>query len=58
MIVKLMEEACGQAEAGELYLAKGVQCYKGSIQVWGASRLVKAPDDLQFDVAEKVLREW
>ena len=58
MIVELMEEAVGRAAAGEFYLAKGVKCYKGSIQVWGTSMFVKAPDDLQFDVAEKVLREW
>ena len=58
MIVELMEEAVGRAIAGEFYLAKGVKCYKGSIQVWGTSMFVKAPDDLQFDVAEKVLREW
>ena len=58
MIVELMEEAVGRAAAGEFYLAKGVKCYKGSIQVWGASMFVKAPDDLHFDVAEKVLREW
>ena len=48
----------GRAIAGEFCLAKGVKCYKGSIRVWGTSMFVKAPDDLQFDVAEKVLREW
>ena len=37
MIVKLMEEAVGRAAAGEFYLAEGVKCYKGSIQVWGTS---------------------
>ena len=58
MIVELMEEAVGRAAAGEFYLAKGVKCYKGSIQVWGTSMFVKAPDDLQFDVAAKVVREW
>ena len=58
MIVELMEEAVGRAAAVGFYLVKGVRCYKGSISVWGSSMFVKAPDDLQFDVAEEVLREW
>ena len=57
MIVELMEEAVGRAAAGEFYLAKGVKCYKGSIQVWGTSMFVKVPHALQFDVAAKVVHE-
>ena len=58
MIVELMEEEVGLLAAGGFYLAKGVRCYKGSISVWGSLMFVKAPDDLHFDVAEEVLREW
>ena len=58
MIVELMEEAVGRATAGEFYLAKGVKCYKGSIQVWETSMFVKAPDDLHFEAVEEALREW
>ena len=56
-IIELMEEAVGLATKGTFALLKGVKTIRGSLQVWGTSMFVKAPEDLEFDVAETLVRE-